>query len=337
VRSQGAQVNGLHAGSQTSFTVDAPGAIAASDVVAVDATSAPTRSVISIAATNVTVGGAGFLDVADDSRLSVLTPKPTIYNDSIGNETKPNPLTTDINGLVECWVLGGMYDLLVTALGTSTLYTDVATVGGESMRSNIYGGAGFVRGWNFDTLRSLDTGDAVFRVAEAGTARFTIFKGGGFTSGGTNASTISGPLTVNGLLTLAVGISGDIITTSDIKGRRIYGDRGTALVVGDFSLSSGWGDTATVSLNDPGNEFDTRCMVAVTANGSGIGTNPTLTVTWKNGAFSDKPRVVAMRTNSTAPSTAFWVSNPSATQGVFDFIGTPVAGSVYGLVWITVG
>src|SRR3989304_5396161 len=73
VRKQGAFIQ---SGGPTSFTVDDPGALAAADTVQVN-TSGPLRSVSSVTATNVTIGGAGFGGTADDDRITCTTSLPT--------------------------------------------------------------------------------------------------------------------------------------------------------------------------------------------------------------------------------------------------------------------
>ena len=303
VRKQGATCDGIGSGSP--LTVNDPGAIVVDDQIRLGASSSPTRNVSAISATTISCG-VGF-NVADDDRLTVASPLPTLYNDATGSETKTQPLLTDINGVAECWIIGGKYDLLVSKSGvlTTTLYTDVASVGGERHVSNIHGGAGFGTAWNFDTLRTLDSGDAVFRIAEAGSARFTIFKGGGFTSGGTNVSTISGALTVNGLLTTAASISntgtitsssgitattGNIqATAGDFDGRRMLMNNGTVLVAGDFALGAGWGSTASIAFGGA-SAYDTHGYFAVTAGGAGIAANPNVVLTFKDGAFPQADR-----------------------------------------------
>ena len=96
VRKQGATVNGAHAGSNTSFTVNDPGGITTSSENVVVNIGTTTRSVSSVGATNVTVGAPGFDDVADDDRLSPTTNTPTLYNDATGTEsTGSSTLTTN--------------------------------------------------------------------------------------------------------------------------------------------------------------------------------------------------------------------------------------------------
>lgn len=337
VRRQGATCNGAQSGSP--LTVDAVNGIVATDEI-VQGTGTTQRTVSAVTATTVTCG-AGFT-VSDDERLSIVSGLPSLYVDAQSNEAASNPLTTNSRGMAECYVLGGFYDVHVSGGGaTTTLYQDVATERSDSDRSNAFTTGSLVV-LKHDTLRAMAAGDKLLELANAGTTEFTIAGDGEIVAGTAGAThSLTGSLAVSTTLTAGTGVTsttGDIQATAGIlKGRRIHGNLGTALVAGDFSLSAGWGSTASLALNDAGNEFDSRGMVGITANGAGVAANPSVTLTFKDGAFPDKPRIVAMRTNSTAPSTGFWISNPTATDVRFDFIGLPVAGSEYGIVWITLG
>ena len=81
VRKQGATVNGLHSGAQTSFTVNDPGGITDSpaDQLQVGTDTSVTRAVSSVAATTIVVGAGGFSNVADDARLTpTISPRANI-------------------------------------------------------------------------------------------------------------------------------------------------------------------------------------------------------------------------------------------------------------------
>ena len=268
-------------------------------------------------------------------------------------------VTSNSDGLIAFYGPHGIYDVLVqdgnqgnqgyiadVAVGmTEGVSTTLASVFGATVTINAaLGVTGFLTADTVTVNRALGvTGWATF--GQTVTMNSTLGVTGAATLSGwaTFGSTVTmnAALGVTGIATFGATVTvatGNILASAgDFDGRRLLMNNGTALVVGDVALSAGWGDSASVTLNDPGNEFDTRAMISITANGAGIAANPSVTVTWKDGTYPDKPRVVAMRTNSTAPSTAFWLSNPTATTGVFDFIGTPVAGSVYGLVWVTFG
>jgi hypothetical protein len=302
VRSQGATVNGDHTGAVTSFTVNNPGAVVATNTVVIDATSTPTRAVASITATNVTVAAAGFEDIDDDQRISIALPLPTLYNDASGDESKTNPLTTDANGLAECWIVGSNFDVLVSKSGvlTTTLYEDVATVGGEEAQSNVHN-SGSIPAWVLDSLRTLDDGQPLLSLRNAGTNKHRFFadgswrsvKGGTIDAGGltisgggitsTGASVLTGA--VSGVTTLSA--SGDITTSGgDFDGRRLTMGSGTNLVTGDFTLT-GWGSGASISVN--GNSKDTVGGFTITS-GTSVSANPTVKLTFKDGAWDTNPK-----------------------------------------------
>jgi hypothetical protein len=119
-----------------------------------------------------------------------------------------------------------------------------------------------------------------------------------------------------------------------IEAPRVEGT-GTAHVAGDYALSAGWGNTASVSAVAA---RDTGGRVTVTCNGSGIGANPTVTLTFKDGTWTTIPAIVVSRGDATAPTTGFWaLTTPSATAPVFTFVGTPVAGSTYTFDFVVMG
>lgn len=366
VRKQGAQVNGLHAGANTVFTVDDPGAIVAGDNVKVD-TGSVTRSVSSITATTVTVGGAGFSDVNDDSRLTDTT-LPTIYNDAIGNETKSNPLTTDAAGEAFCWVVGGKYDVLVSGGGATTkLYTDQAAAGGESKLSTIYSGTA----WQLDSLRALAATDEALVISENNDSAdlFKVMGDGEIVAGAVGAThTLTGSLSVSTSISAATSMSatttitagtgmtattgnitastGNVVSTAgnltavagEVSTLRMKAAFGTALTNADFTLSAGWGATASCTF-PLGSAYDSRGSVRITSAGAGQAANPTVTLTFKNGAFSTGGWAVCQRGIGSGagfggdqPTVPFMVRDITGSTAVtFSFRGTPVAGESYDL------
>jgi len=347
VRKQGAQVNGAHPGSVTSFTVNEPGATIFDDVVAINATSSPTRAVSSIALTNVTVSAPGFDDAADDDRITIASPLPTIYGDSQGNETKVNPLTTDINGMVECFIVGGKYDLIVTADGARTIYIDIATVGGESMRSNIYSGTA----WKMDSLRTLAVDDIALDVSSAGVNKFKVMGDGEIQAGAAGAThaltgntTITGTLTSSGALTVQAGDLNVTAGTSVAAAlalanfKRIGATGGTAVVAGDFALSGLWGTTASITNIRTGSN-DTRGRIQITSSGTGQGPGGAAVIlTFKDGTYTVAPFAVVCGGDATTPAVTDdkWRVSTSATTATFNFYGTPVAGNAYEFSYIVV-
>jgi hypothetical protein len=354
VRKQGAQINGAHAGANTTFTVDDPGAIIAGDQVNVD-TGSTTRSVSSITATTVVVGGAGFDDVDDDSRLTDIT-LPTIYNDAIGNETKSNPLTTDAAGEVFCWMVGGKYDVLVSGGGATTkLYTDQTATGGESVQSTIFSGTAY----KYDTVRALAATDLLLDLSTAGTNKFKVMGDGEIVAGEAGAThALTGTLSVSGATTLTGGIAtstaltgtltastGLVATTGNIQatagdfdGRRLKMDNGTALVDGDVTLGAGWGNTATATMQ--AGSTDTRGAVLITCGGAGIAADPNVLIVFKDGTYGATtwPLVSHGGTNQSPEIAVDWVvSTSSATQMNLIFVGTPSNTFSYLVRWYLIG
>lgn len=107
-----------------------------------------------------------------------------------------------------------------------------------------------------------------------------------------------------------------------LQAKRVKGGTGaTALVAGDFALSAGWGDTATVttiSATDQGGTF------TVAATGTGQGANPTVSITFKDGAWPVAPKAIVTR-NGGNNGTVFPTWTTTTTQLVITFPGTPTA------------
>lgn len=125
-------------------------------------------------------------------------------------------------------------------------------------------------------------------------------------------------------------------TTPDTTINRLKANRGTALVSGDFALSAGWGSTAALSAIAG---TDTGFTVTVTANGAGIAANPTLTLTYKDGTWTNAPVFTVTRGDGNAPTTGFWIvqAASTATAAITQFVGLPVAGNAYTIYVIVVG
>jgi hypothetical protein len=139
IRRQGASVNGIQ--SKTSgqtVDVDDIGAIRIDDTVEVwrsgttqvsssGGTNQFTVTDVSYTGQTVTLSNfSGTLSLADEDRISVVSPAPTLYNDAARDETiSGNVLTTSSTGRVECWLAGGFYDMKVSgSTAETTLYID---------------------------------------------------------------------------------------------------------------------------------------------------------------------------------------------------------------------
>ncbi len=104
---------------------------------------------------------------------------------------------------------------------------------------------------------------------------------------------------------------------------------GAALVAGDFVLSAGWGTTATIGgLVTGAGSHDARGSFLVTSSGTGQGANPTVTFTFKDGAWGTAPFAIVVRSGGDQLSVvSTWTT--TTTTLVLTFNGTPVAAETY--------
>jgi hypothetical protein len=113
--------------------------------------------------------------------------------------------------------------------------------------------------------------------------------------------------------------------TASFIGGRLRLTTGTALVAGDFALSSGFGSTASVGTIS-GN--DTHARFTVTSAGTGQGANPTVTLTFSDGAMASAPFAIVSRNGGDqADVLPTWTT--TTTTLVITFPGTPVAAETY--------
>lgn len=114
---------------------------------------------------------------------------------------------------------------------------------------------------------------------------------------------------------------------------RFRANQGTALTAADFVISAAWGNTATISAVTG---TDSAWQVTVTANGTGIASNPTITLTFKDGAFANSPYTISKQAGGTGgPLPLFEAS--STTALTITAIGTPSAGQTFEIRGITIG
>jgi hypothetical protein len=120
---------------------------------------------------------------------------------------------------------------------------------------------------------------------------------------------------------------------------------GTALVAGDFALSAGWGSTASVSAITG---TDSRFLIEVTSAGTGQAVNPTITLTYADGAWPSAPFPQITDNGSVdivgayiAP--VFELTTRTTTQAVWTLrssgagaLYTPVAGDIFKMVVVVV-
>lgn len=146
-----------------------------------------------------------------------------------------------------------------------------------------------------------------------------------------------GPATGTGAVVMA--ISPTLTGTTSVA--RIGAHGGTVLATSDYVLSAGWGTTPTFTAV---RGTDQAATFTVQAKAT-VGANPTITLTFKNGTWTNAPIIVCGRTElvaaTGAPAAAVsneWViTSVTATQAVFTFNGTPVANSIYGCSFICMG
>lgn len=125
---------------------------------------------------------------------------------------------------------------------------------------------------------------------------------------------------------VSIGASSDF-TARDHIGRRLVANAGTNLVAGDFVLSAGWGATRSISNILSGSK-DTRGEFTVTSAGAGQAANPTIVLTFKDGAFPNAPFALVMRNGGSQPTVInTWVA--LSTTLTITFVGTPVAAQTY--------
>ena len=102
----------------------------------------------------------------------------------------------------------------------------------------------------------------------------------------------------------------------------------TTLVAGDLSaVHANWGAGATQAIGS--GSTDNGCRLSFTAAGTPAA-NPTVTLTFHDGAFAAIPHAVVSRGEGVAPATGFWAITAISTTAItLTFFGTPVAASVY--------
>lgn len=103
---------------------------------------------------------------------------------------------------------------------------------------------------------------------------------------------------------------------------------GTALVSGNFALSAAWGSTASVSVT---RGDDNGFVIVVTCNGTGITSNPTITLVYQDGTWTTAP---VTQTKMSDASNSADLSLPvkestTATTLTITLVGTPTSGRTY--------
>lgn len=116
------------------------------------------------------------------------------------------------------------------------------------------------------------------------------------------------------------------LSLATIAYKRIKATNGTALAGTDFAISAGWGTTATKAVVGT----DARFRFSVTSSGTGQTVNPTFTITFHDGAWSNPPICMPLYVSNVAPIVFPTESSaPTTTAVTWLFPSTPVAGSTY--------
>jgi hypothetical protein len=109
---------------------------------------------------------------------------------------------------------------------------------------------------------------------------------------------------------------------------------GGALTAANFALSAGFGTTASIgSITGTDQAFQATITVA----GTGQAANPTVTLTFHDGAWAAAPIYVVSRGGGSQPTVQFSVTSVTATALTLTFNGTPVAADTYTFSCIGMG
>jgi hypothetical protein len=239
----------------------------------------------------------------------------------------------------------GRYTIYIQGISNSNIFRDCVWEGN---------GDGNAASWDVSvaggTVGTIFDGDYFTSAAvnypaggiSMGAASYTVIQNTRFvgvqtTSYNYNGTTgkVSNVETVGAYANPAVSVefpNGDY-TTRDLIARRINTTGGTALVAGDFALSAGWGNTAAVSAVTG---TDQGWNITVTCGGTGIAANPTITLTFKDGTWTNSPIAMSKMVGGTGTITDL-SDAPTATTWVITFNGTPVDTKTYIISGIVMG
>lgn len=134
------------------------------------------------------------------------------------------------------------------------------------------------------------------------------------------------PSALSGAQAFAVGASNQFQVSSvgDATARRVVSS-GSALVVGDVALGAGWGPGATKTVVGS----DGACTITVTTSAADTPTaNPTLTLTWHDGAWTAAPFTVACMDGGGTGAVNLVTTQDTTTTTIVTYRGTPAALSV---------
>ena len=121
--------------------------------------------------------------------------------------------------------------------------------------------------------------------------------------------------------------------------KRIKASQGTTQTNGNIVLSAGFGNTATAVFSPGIVSKDQAFLLSITANGTGIAANPTITITYADGSWgANAPIPIVLRNDTATPfNTPPHTVSTTPTTLVINFNGTPVAGQTYGYAVFVIG
>ena len=126
------------------------------------------------------------------------------------------------------------------------------------------------------------------------------------------------PLTASDGLTITGGTTSDSLNLSG----------GSALTSGKVSLSGGWGSTASVTV--AAGTVNGAFVIDVQAGGSGIASDPTITIDISGAGFTNNP-IPFMSNRGSVAGGLFSLSSVSPTSLTFTYVALPVTGNTYGV------
>jgi hypothetical protein len=110
----------------------------------------------------------------------------------------------------------------------------------------------------------------------------------------------------------------------------------TPIDSGDVAISGGWGASAALVVF--GGSSDIGGAVSVQASGAGLAAGPSITITFRDGAFPHTPIAVLSRgpdTGNQLDAGFYWTSTTTTLTIVFN--ATPVNGQIYAFSWMLCG
>jgi hypothetical protein len=110
-----------------------------------------------------------------------------------------------------------------------------------------------------------------------------------------------------------------------LQSKRYYGNKGTALMNGDGTLT-GWGSGASLYLNGYDSEFN---FEIATSSVNAPSTNPTMTLTFADGAWSDAFPICVVGNAGSAVAEVWSIQAFSTTSITIEYFGTPSISNLY--------